>query len=182
MPAKFLKKITPKTISENCATPYNLLEMPRPNGYVEDKHLYDLFGVVNAQRQGSSDKGTWVQFKGRFQAVTPEGEVFDGGSAHIPVLDDVISATLDEAKVKANGGAVSLEVACRISIKRAPAGKPSATGYIFDVQPIIEKEVTADDPIARMRSQAAQLALPKPEAKSDPVPAVESTPKSGNKK
>lgn len=163
MPAKFLKKITPKTISENCATPYDLLQLPRPNGFVEDKHLYDLFGVINGQRQGQgTNGGTWVQFRGRFQAITPEGEVFDGGAAHIPVLENVISVALDEAKVAANGGAVALEIACRISIKRAPAGKPSATGYIFAVESLIEKEVKADDPIQRMRNQAAQLALPAP--------------------
>lgn len=181
MPNKMLKKITPKTISESVAHPYNLLELPRPNGYVEDRHLYDLFGVVNRTRQGNTDKGPWTQFKGRFQAVTPDGEVFDSGACHIPggTVEDMLFVALDEARAKANGGAVTIEIALRIMIKRAPPGKPSATGYVYDVQPIIQRELAADDPIARMREQAAKLALPAPEAKNGGEDATRSVPAMG---
>lgn len=169
MPNRMLKKITPKTISEAVSQPYDLLELPRPNGYVEDRHLYDLFGVVNRIRQGATDKGAWVQFKGRFRAVTPEGEVFESGSTHIPggMYEDLLFAAYDEAKAKTGGQAVSIEFAVRVSIKRAPKGKPSATGYEYDVQPLVQRQVSADDPIERLMSEASKApALPGPGTES----------------
>lgn len=156
-----LKKITPKTISEAVHTPYNLLEMPRPDGYVEDKVLYDLFGTINRVRQGQTDKGPWVQFKGRFQAVTPDGEVFDSGAVHLPGgVEDLVFAALDEARVKSGGAPVTLEIAFRVAIKRAKPGKPSATGYEYDVQPLIAQTLSPDDPIARLRSEVAKQNAP----------------------
>lgn len=175
MPAKMLKKITPKMVSENVSVPYDLLEMPRPNGYVEDKHLYDLYCIVNRTRQGHNDKGVWTQFKGRFTAITPEGEVFESGGAHIPggMMEDLLSVALDEAKAKANGQAVTIEAAFSIWIRRAPKGKPSATGYVYDVQPLTERAIAADDPIKRMIDEVSNRknALPAPASDTGTPPA-----------
>lgn len=177
MPVRLLKKITPKHISEAVKVPYNLLEMPRPNGYVEDRHLYDVFGVVTRIRQGATDKGAWVQFKGRFRAVTPPDadgvvEVFESGAMHVPggTVEDMLFAAYDEAKAGNQGNAVAIEIALRVSIKRAPSGKISATGYVYDVQPLVERKVAADDPIERLMKEAAQLQLPAPKKEPEPVP------------
>lgn len=166
----FLKKITPKTVTE--AVGIDLLSLPRP---VQGRVLYDLFGTISGYKQKADDKsekGMWTQFLGRFQAVTPDGEVFDSGKTHIPVLEDIILATFMSAKE--SNPRTSMEVALRISIKPAPVGKPSMTGYEYDVQRLIAQSPSESDPIARLRAEAAkqQAALPGPSAYA--APAAES--------
>ena len=149
----FLRKITPKTVSEKSGI--NLLELPRP---VQPQKLYDLFGVVTgaALKPGKDGMAPSIQFKGRFQAVTPDGLVFDAGVAFIPVMDSILYATvLDAQKEDAKA---QVHIALSIGIVTAPSGKPSATGYEFDVQRLIAQEQSPTDPIAMLRAKAAEQA------------------------
>lgn len=153
----FLKKITPKSVSE--ARNIKLLELQRP---VVAQVLYDLFGTINGYKQKADDKntekGVWTQFKGRFRAVSPDGEMWESGATHIPVLEDMILATLQAAQEidkRAN-----VEIALRISILPAPAGKPSMTGYEYDVQRLLPAAESASDPIVLLMQAAAKANPP----------------------
>jgi len=165
--AIFLKKITPKTVCEKVGL--DLLSLQRP---VEPRTLYDLFGEVNGVSTGSTALGEWIKFRGRFKAVTPDGREFDSGSTHIPgALGDMLHASLNEAKEKDERARI--RIALRVGIVPAPTGKPSATGYTYDVQRIIQNAASEDDPIAQLRAEAAkQLALPAPEASAGTAPVM----------
>lgn len=157
----FLKKITPSTITKACDI--DLLGLPRP---VPAQALYDLFGIVNGSKRGQTALGSWLAFTGRFKAVVPTGEVFISGKTHIPVLEDMIYSVLIEAQQLDEKA--SVEIALRIGIKPAQKGKPSATGYEYDVQRLVERE-SESDPIARLQAEAsrAMAALPAPAAEKE---------------
>lgn len=169
----FLKKITPKTVTE--AMGVNLLTLQRP---VAGRVLYDLFGVINGYKQKADDKnaekGVWTQFKGQFRAVAPTGEMWESGATHIPVLEDMILSSLQNAKESDPRSRV--EIALRVAIKPSPENKPSMTGYEFDVQRLIPAAETASDPIVLLMQAAAkanppQLAGPEAVLKAtDPKP------------
>lgn len=155
-PNKLLRKITPKTITD--AIGIDLLTLQRP---VKPRHLYDLFGTIRGAQivpdksgQGRSDA---IKFRGTFVAVADDGAVeFDSAVTYIPVLDDLIFDAWKSAQ--ADNESAVVEVSLSISIVTAPAGKPSATGYEFDVQRIGKVAPRqADDPIARLRAEAAEI-------------------------
>lgn len=164
----FLKKISPKTVTD--AIGIDLLNLPRP---VQPRHLYDQFGTVRdatmvPDRSGQGRKES-IRFRGRFQAVTEDGMEFDSAASFIPGgLDEVIYEAFKAAR-EANPDAV-IELALSISIKPAPSGKPSATGYEFDVQRISAPSVqNPDDPIARLRREAAAVRQARLGAPATPV-------------
>jgi hypothetical protein len=152
---KFLKKITPKTITDETGVKITDREWVALN-LKAPLPLYDLFGVINRTKTGHTDKGDWLAFVGRFQAVSPDGEVFDSGKAHIPVLEDVIYSALTEAQESNPKAAV--HIAVRIGIKPAPKDKPSATGYEYWAERLVDAQ-SEDDPIARLRAEAARPML-----------------------
>jgi len=162
----YLRKITPKTVCEKLGI--DLLNLQRP---VEPRVLYDLFGTVTRsalKTDKTGEKQPSIQFSGRFQAVSPDGEVFDSGVAYIPIMDNVLDAALKEAQSR--DPKAQIGIALRVAIVTAPSGKPSATGYEFDVQRLIPTEQSADDPIMRLRAEAAKhapaLPAPKKEEKA----------------
>lgn len=161
--AKFLRKISPKTVMDEVGV--DLMNLPRP---VQARVLYDLFGSTNRVKQGQTDKGPWVAFLGEFQAVTPDGEIFDSGKAHIPVMEDILFMAL--AKAQEEDAKSTVNVALRIAIKPAPAGKPSATGYEFDVQSILPAKQS--NTIAMLKQQAAAHAGLLPAPKTAPTQEV----------
>lgn len=163
--AKFLRKLSPKTICDEVGLDLGKLGDTRP---VAARVLYDLFGVTNRVKQGTTDKGAWVAFQGEFEAVTPDGEIFSSGRAHIPVVEDMLFGALSAAQ--AEDAKARVEIAVRVSIKPAPSGKPSATGYEYDVQNLIPTKPS--NAIANMRAIAAQSApaLPAPTPKAGPAP------------
>lgn len=174
---KFLRKITPSTVTAEVhgdAKYMTKLGATRP---VPAQTLYDLFGTIARAKVGTTDKGEYVQFKGRFQAVTPDGEEFLSGAAHIPVMEDMVHAALEDAH--ASDPKAVIEIAVRIGIKPAPEDKPSATGYEYVVERLIETS-DASDPIARMRSEVAAKALPAPGNTSASVPET-AAPATGGK-
>lgn len=152
----FIRKITPKAIAE--LKGINLLALPRP---VRPQTLYDLFGTVFAatvKEDKTGVKPASVQFKGEFQAADPEtGEALaDSGVFFIPVMDSVLYTALKNAQDMDPKARIA--VALRVSIKTAPADKPSMTGYEFDVQRLIPTVEHKDDPIARLKAMAKEHA------------------------
>jgi hypothetical protein len=168
----FLKKITPKTVTEAIGK-IVLTEMNRP---VKAQVLYDLFGIVNGVKQKADDKsekGVWTQFKGQFRAVytDPEtGEVFqfESGATHIPMLEDVIHSTLLSAKEQDQRA--QLEIAVRVAITPAKPGKPSMTGYEYDVQRLLPQRDDVKDPIAQLIAESAKANPPRLAAPASPQP------------
>jgi hypothetical protein len=167
---KFLKKITPKTVTDEVGInlgdrEWVILNVKAP------VVLYDLYGTINRIKTGHTDKGDWTAFVGRFQAVTPDGREFDSGKTHIPVLEDLLYSALTSAQETDPKAAI--EIALRVSVKPAPKEKPSATGYEYDVQRLIEAR-NESDPIARLRAEANSNLLPGPAdstSSSSPAPA-----------
>lgn len=150
----FLKKITAKTVTD--ALGIDLLNLPRP---VAPRHIYDLYGVIRdatlmPDKSGQGRKDS-IRFRGRFQAVTQESMEFDSPVTYIPGgMDEVLFDVLTTARTS-NPEAV-IHIALSIGIKTAAPGKPSMTGYEFDVQRITAQEAPQpDDPIQRLREQAA---------------------------
>jgi hypothetical protein len=184
----FLKKITPKLVTEAVGD-INLLNLTRP---VEARHLYDLFGTIRFATIVPDKSGTKkdsVRFSGKLKAYTPPNEdgeqyIFESGQAFIPVFDEYMYTSLKDAQAIEPGA--YLEIALSISIKPAEAGKPSMTGYEWEVQKLIAQQPGVDDSIERLRreAKAQQLALSGPKesksAVSDPetVP-VDPAPKQG---
>lgn len=164
----FLKKITPKFVTDAIGE-INLLELPRP---VEPRHLYDLYGTIRFATIVADKSGTKkdsVRFSGKLKAYTPPNEsgeqyIFESGQAFIPVFDEYMYTALKDAQAIEPGA--YLEVALSVSIKPAEAGKPSMTGYEWEVQKLIAQQPTKDDPIERLRAEAKaqQLALAAPKA------------------
>jgi hypothetical protein len=157
---KFLKKITPKTVTDEVGInlgdrEWVILNVKAP------MVLYDLYGTINRIKTGHTDKGDWTAFVGRFQAVTPDGREFDSGKTHIPILEDILYSALTAAQETDPKAAI--EIAIRVSVKPAPKEKPSATGYEYDVQRLIDARNEAD-PIARLRAEASANLLTGPTA------------------
>jgi hypothetical protein len=187
----FLKKITPKFVTDAVGE-ISLLELPRP---VEPRHLYDLFGTIRFATIVADKSGTKkdsVRFSGKLKAYTPPNEngeqyIFESGQTFIPVFDEYMYTALKDAQAVEPGA--YLEVALSISIKPAEPGKPSMTGYEWEVQKLIAQQPAKDDPIERLRAEAKsqQLALtaPKPGPTAAVAPAGEAglasaTPASSN--
>lgn len=150
---KFLKKITPKTVTAEQGI--DLMNMTRP---VASQVLYDLFGYINGYKQKTNDLGMWTQFKGQFRAVAPTGEMWESGATHIPVLEDIILSSLQAAKEADPRSRV--ELALRVMIVPATPGKPSMTGFEYNVQRLLPQNEGAEDPILLLMQAAAKANPP----------------------
>ncbi len=164
----FLRKITPKEVTEKIGE-IKLLELPRP---VESRMLYSIYGVARQAKVLPDKSGTGkkdaIRFEGQFKAITPDEYVFESPRCFIPVLEDYLYSALISAQEQEPGA--YLEIAFSIGIDAAPVGKPSATGYEFNVQRLIQSAPKKDDPIERLIAEAnaqKKLAAPTAEATSD---------------
>lgn len=149
----FLRKISPKTITEAIGE-IDLLQLQRP---VEARHLYDVYGQVRVATlipDKTGQRKDSIRFAGKFKALTQDGYVFESGRMFIPVFEEMIYSGLMDAQAIDKGAYI--EIALSVGIMTAPTGKPSATGYEFDVQRLIQKAPTPDDPIERLIKEAAE--------------------------
>lgn len=175
----FLRRITPKFVVEamNRAEPeskhMDLLNLPRP---VKEQLLYELYGTIRVATivpDKTGQRNDSVRFSGALKAYTPPDEkgeqyIFESGKAYIPVLEEYLYSALKSAQEVEPGA--YLEIALAIGMKPAEAGKPSMTGYEWDVQKLIATQPTKDDPIERLRQEAKaqQLRLAGPTASAAP--------------
>lgn len=169
----YVRRITPKVIAE--LQGINLLQLQRP---VEACHLYDLVGTIFGSKVKQDKTGTRndsVAFAGEFQACNIDtGEVYaESGIAFIPVMESVLHTAMQNALEK--DPKARIVAAFRVSIKPAPADKPSMTGYEWDVQRLIPHDRQPEDPITRLKAMAKEYraALPAPTPKVEEEKSVE---------
>lgn len=178
---KFMKKISPAEVCPLLTPPVDLKTLGdvRP---VPPRTLYYLFCKINRTKEGHTHLGAWVRFMGDFRVIDPAtGEQIGyGPAAHIPgVMTDVIYTKLDE--VKSNDPRAFVEVALEVKIVTAKPGKPSATGYEYDVQPLLEMKTAADDPLALMIAEVKRKQLQLSAPTTENSTTVDVTPAKGKK-
>lgn len=149
-----LKKLSPATV---CPAALKRLDQP---GSPSEVHLYDVYGICNSFKTGSTDKGPWLQFKGQFEAVTADGEAYLSGAVFLPQpFEDMLFGQLESAKSADPNG--SVQFACRVSIVPPQKGKVSATGYEYRCMPLLTDQ---ESPLKNLRALVAgareALALP----------------------
>lgn len=158
----FLRKISPKTVCTELGVNLLTIGNTRP---VPSQLLYYLYGITGKIKTGQTDKGEWMAFLGRFRAVSPDKtRVFESGTAFVPVLEDMIYSSMLQAQDPSTGGDDKAQItfAVAIGIKPAPADKPSATGYEYDVQRLIE-QTAEGDPLTLLETEVTgRLALAGP--------------------
>lgn len=162
-----LRRIAPKTVCEDLLTRLDI------EGAPEEKKLYTVYGMATGTRQGKTDRGEWVSFKGQFEAIRADNQKrFVSGQVFLqPPFDDMLYAKLLDAQSQDSKAGV--QFAIQVSIVRPTKGKPSATGYEFRVVPVIESEESS--PLALLRTQVLEriaLPAPAPEDKTPARPAV----------
>lgn len=150
---KFLRKISAKTITTELGI--NLLELGnhRP---IPAQELYKLFGITGKVKVSTTDKGESIAFLGRFRAISPDGtRVFESGQAYVPVLEEVLHSALMEAQDPERGGNPKAQItfAVSIGIQPAPADKPSMTGYVYEVQKLVDAQ-SETDPLLMLETEA----------------------------
>lgn len=168
MAATLLRKISPATIFD---------KLPRLDveGAPKEFPLYSVYGVASKVRTGKTDKGDWVSFKGQFEAVTSNGEIFMSGQCFLPQpFEDMLFSQLQAAQ-QADEKA-SVEFAVRVFLVPPKAGKPSATGYEYRCEPLIE--ATESSPVLSLRAKVLEkmklLAAP-----TEETSAANTTPTAG---
>lgn len=125
-------------------------------------HVYDIGGRVARFRptKGKGDKDG-IQFLGEFKAHLAEhlgGAWFVSGRAHVPgMFEEMLYAQLVEAQREDEKA--TIEFLIRVGIKPPKPGKPSAVGYEWTVEPLIDAD-RAVDPLQALFDKAGQRALP----------------------
>lgn len=160
MAAKLIRKISPRTVAgDKLEQRLDVKDAPK------EVVLYDVYGIAGKTKTGHTDKGDWLAFKGEFEAVTPDGEIFRSGVVHLqaPFEDMLLSALMQAKEADENA---TVQFAVRVAIVPPAKGKPSMTGYEYQVTPLVEARDSA--PMLSLREQAEQavkaLAAPSPVA------------------
>ncbi len=157
MSAKLIRKISPAAVN-----PEALIRMDIP-GAPSEKTLYDIYGVAHKTKTGHTDYGDWTAFKGEFEAITPDGEIFRSGTCHLQEpFQEMLLAALSDAQSSNENGEGTVQFACRVSIVAPRKGKASSTGYEYRVTPLVEARDSSVMLSLREQAQKAALALPAP--------------------
>lgn len=144
MPSTLLRKISPASIYKG--------EIPRLDipGAPAEFNLYNVYGIASKVRSGTTDKGEWISFKGQFEAMTPQGELFASGQVFLPQpFEDMLFSKLQEAQQQDEKA--SVQFAVRVFCVPPTKGKPSMTGYEYRCEPLIESNETS--PLLSLREQ-----------------------------
>lgn len=162
MANKLLRKISPASVMNE--TGITIPRLDQPNGPTEFV-LYNVYGIASKLRTGVTDKGPWTSFKGQFEAVTPDGEMFVSGQVFLPQpFEDMLMSSLQQAQQADDKASVqfAVKVFCVPPLK----GKPSATGYEYRCESLIES--VESSPLADLRHKVAEkiklLSAPKDES------------------
>lgn len=164
MTATLLRKISPATIYADALPRLDIPNAP------ETFQLYNVYGIANKVRTGKTDKGEWLSFKGQFEAMKPDGELFASGQVFLPQpFEDMLFSKLTEAQQ--NDDKASVQFAVRVFLVPPKKGKPSATGYEYRCEPLIESEESS--PLLSLRAQVLEKSklLPAPNEESKTVNA-----------
>ena len=151
-----LRRIAPKTVCED------LLRRLDVEGAPERIELYTVYGMTSGTRSGKTDRGEWLSFKGQFEAIRADNaKRYVSGQVFLQQpFENMLYAKLIEAQQTDDKASVQFAIA--VALVRPAKGKPSATGYEFEVRPVIESEESS--PLALLRTQVLErMALPAPE-------------------
>lgn len=114
-------------------------------------------GIVSEHFTGENNYGEWVGFRGRFMAVTRDGEKYESATAFLP------AAVTNPLRENLEHGAVEIEVGADIYAQESDA---NASGYAYVCDPMIsdkgkekiqklEAQMTEDLPeVAQIESQS----------------------------
>lgn len=167
MTATLLRKISPATVFPEGLPRLDVEKAPK------EFHLYNVYGIASGTKSGTTDKGEWLSFKGQFEAVKEDGQIYASAQVFLPQpFEDMLLAQLvraQEADEKA-----SVQFAVRVYLVPPKAGKPSSTGYEYRCEPLIEAAETS--PLSALRNQVRERIekgrlLASPDAKVEPAPA-----------
>lgn len=106
-----------------------------------------VMGVATGVETGTSQMGDWECLTGEFKAINTQGEIFYSGKAFLPGAGhSVIAGKL------LGQGAEGVEFVFDFAAQAdKPGAKPSATGYTYQVLPVIEQ--AAESRIKRLEAQ-----------------------------
>lgn len=150
MANKLLRKISPASVMNE--TGIMIPRLDQPNGPTEFA-LYNVYGIASKLRTGVTDKGPWTSFKGQFEAVTPDGEVFVSGQVFLPQpFEDMLMSSLQQAQQ--TDDKASVQFAVKVFCVPPPKGKPSATGYEYRCESLIDS--VESSPLADLRHKVAE--------------------------
>lgn len=153
---KLLRKLAPATVTPDLLKRLDGADAPK------EVHLYDVYGTASKFKEGKTNYGEYLGFRGSFEAIRGDtGEIIASNMCFVPqpFQDLLYSKMLDTQK---DDPKAQLEFAIRISIVPPKPGKPSSTGYEYLVMPIIEDRSTS--PLSNLREKVQQFKLspPKP--------------------
>jgi len=150
------RKLSTKTIGYGKTDIQKLLAASGKAGSV---HLYNVAGVAKGVEHGESAMGEWTRFKGDFVAIKPDGERIQSNKLHVA---EPFQSALESAVTQVDPDTGELRVkAVEFAIEvHAKADETSATGYTYDVKPIVK--VQENDAVSRLAEQFGKMkALPK---------------------
>lgn len=132
-----IKKISVKTV---CG---DLKVLLRQGKLKDNMLLMRVMGIATGTATGTGDYGSWVAFKGSFEATNMiNGIVRQSGRCLLP---DVASELLEAAVVQS--GVTGVEFAFDITLH---FDNTSATGYVFGATPLLTP--SANDPLALLKN------------------------------
>lgn len=110
-----------------------------------------VFGVATGVETGTSSMGDWECLTGEFKAINTDDEEFYSGKAFLPGAGhSVVAGRLLGA------GTEGVEFVFDFAaVADKPGAKPSATGYTYQVKPVIEQP--AESRIRRLEGQITAL-------------------------
>jgi len=140
---EIMRKITTKTV---------IGEVEKPK---KDTILYHLIGQIRSMSEGSTEYGTYIKFKGTFEAERiSDGVRLQSSTCIVPKpLDDELAVALLKAQEQDENAPVDFAV----SIGVRPSTSP--TGYDYYVESLIP--MAKSDLLEGIRKQTA---LPAPKA------------------
>lgn len=155
MPAALISKITLKAIGAQ----------PKPHTIKTRTRVAEIYGSARKYSIGSSTFGSFVKFHGDFEGVNcADGETFRSPALLLPELAQELlvsalnhaGATAGKLKSEENKGtegesaSSAVDFAFAVICVPVADGKPSTTGYTYQIEPIVEP--TGADPLAALRS------------------------------
>ena len=119
--------------------------------------LFNVIGVVDGVKPGSTDKGDYIRLIGTFEATNLEtGEVFQSGAA---ILPNFLSDGIGAAMMKPNASAVQFALTVG-----AKTDEKSVTGYVYTGENLLPP--SEHSPLVMLKSELEkQKLLPAPKGK-----------------
>ena len=109
-----------------------------PKDHKGPKWVYEIVGIVNRTKEGSSDFGPYLALHGTFQATNLEtGEISRASKCYLPdLVTDMIAGQMV-------GEVNEVQFGFRVGVIRDDT---AATGYVYAAEPLVELQ--QNDPLA----------------------------------